>query len=251
MSLDEYMRWVTDYYYNSTNTTPRQNGTPVFIDPLSLEAYYKWKNTTSHGDISPSNPNYVPGHPETSNGSIIYIPTPIPCPTPTPMPVDDPWSREIHQAQPNIQLPPPDNEGNIPGILAWDAEHTRGLYPYYTPGDHAVIGLRFVNNFYPKEIKNPEVSLVLKKQVLGQYIVVQEAKWIEPITIPAIGVDQYEGHLISNLVGFNTTVYEFNVPDSIKYSGFNVDSSGNYVIEVSVYVDNVRACWLSKMITIV
>jgi hypothetical protein len=218
---------------------------------LLYSDFLKWKNATHYGEVSPNNPNYVPGHPETANGSLVYMPTPIPCPTPTPLPLDNPWSREIHQSQPNIALPPPDKEGNEPGILAWDAEHTKGLYPYYTPGDHAVVQLRFVNNYYYKDMVNPTVYIVVKKQVLGEYIEVSSISWIEKVTIPGIQIDQLEGHPINTYEGFNTTVYEFDIPDRYKFSGFSLDSSGNYIMEVSIYVDNVRACWISKMFTIV
>jgi hypothetical protein len=242
----EYIGWLYDYYgYNATPSV-----VPVFINPESYEAYLNWLNQT-HGDMSPGNPDYVPGHPETANGSIIFTVTPTPPPTPTPSPVDNPWSREIHKEQSTVQLPPPDKEGSEAGILAWDAEHSRGLYPYYSPDDHAVISLRFVNNFYPSAIKNPEVFIVLKKQVLNQYIVVQQAKWIEDVVIPAVDVDQYDGRLMSELPGFTTKVYEFDIPDTVEYSGFHVDSSGNYILEISIYADNVRACWISKQFAIV
>lgn len=235
------------------NTSPTPSPTPTFIDPMDQRNYQAWLDymNQTHGVVS-NDPGYVPGHPETANGSIIFLPTPIPCPTPTPIPSVDPWSRERHRIVDTVQLPPPDYESTEAGILAWDAEHSRGLYPYYSPGDHAVIGLRFVNNYYPKEIKNPEVYLVFKKQVLGQYIDVQSARWIEEgVTIPGAQVDQYEGRLLSALPGFTTTVYEFDVPDTFKQGPWTVDSTGNYILEINVYADNVRACWISKQVTII
>lgn len=249
MTLDEYLAWVEDYYYNTTNTTkPNQ----TYIDPMDQRNFQAWLDymNQTHG-VSGGNDSYVPGHPETSGGTIIYLPTPIPSITPTPTPTIDPWSRERHQAQPNIALPPPDKEGNQPGILAWDAEHSRGLYPYYTPGDHAVIQLRFVNNFYYHDMVNPTVLIVAKKQVLGEYVEVSRYSWVENVVVPAMQVDQLEGKPINNYEGFYTTIYEFDVPERYQFGSFSLDSGGNYVMEVSVYVDNVRACWISKMFTIV
>lgn len=238
---DAWVTWVADYYYHSE----RPEAMP-HINPLSMEAWELWKR--EQAGLACVTPKPFDG---TEYGVRIYVPTPIPCPTPTPVPTVDPWSRERHRIVDTVQLPPPDYESTEAGILAWDADHSRGLYPYYSPNDHAVIGLRFVNNYYPKEIKNPEVYLVFKKQVLGQYIDVQSARWIEEgVTIPGAQVDQYEGRLLSTLSGFTTTVYEFDVPDTFKQGPWTVDSTGNYILEISVYADNVRACWISKQVAI-
>jgi hypothetical protein len=240
-----YIGWLYDYY--GYNTTP--SVVPVFVNPESYEAYLNWINKT-HGDMSPGNPGYVPGHPETANGSIIFTVTPTPPATPTPIPVDNPRSREIHKTVDNVNMElPPDKEGSIANILAWDQEHTTGLYAYYSPGDHAVIIPRFVNNNCTQNITDPTITVTLSKYVLGQYIAVASYAWVEHVTIPGCNVDQYEGY-IRERPSF-TAVYEFDVPDKWQTGFGKIDTAGYYLIEVQVDTPwYKKACWFSKQIKI-
>jgi hypothetical protein len=246
INYKEYIGWLYEYYgYNATPST-----VPVFVNPESYEAYLNWLNQTQ-GDVSPGNPNYVPGHPETSNGSIIFVPTPTPSPTPTPIPSINPRSREVHKIVDNVNIEiPPDREGKIANVLAWDQEHTTGLYDYYSPGDHAVIIPRFVNNYCPQNITDPTITATLSKNVLGQWVVIASYAWVEHVTIPGAPVDQYEGRLLSELPAF-TTVYEFDVPDKWQTQFGKIDTAGYYLLEIQVDVPWYKqACWFSKQVKI-
>lgn len=248
MSLDEFTRWVTDYYYNTTNTTTNQ----TFRNPMDQRNYQDWLDymNQTHGAVS-NDPGYVPGHPETANGSILFMATPIPCPTPTPIVTITPQMRERHKTVDNVVIElPPDRDGKIANIIAWDQEHTTGLYDYYSPGDHIVLVPRFINNYCPQEIKDPSITIRISKYILGQWVELQSYSWVEHVTLEAVKVDQYEGRLYNDLPAF-TTVYEFDVPDKWSTQFGKIDTEGYYLIEVQVDLAWYnKACWFSKQVKI-
>jgi hypothetical protein len=143
----------------NATVTPLPNPTPVFIDPLSYEAYLKWLNSTDNGTL-PQNPDYIEGHPETASGYLIYTP---PSPTPTPTPTPDPLDGMIHQRR-DVSLIDLGYNAEQNGYLTLIplASNDTGVFPYYSIGDRPVFHLKFSCR-NPVEYVNPIVEIQINK----------------------------------------------------------------------------------------
>jgi hypothetical protein len=244
-NYDEYIRELEKFY--NVSDTPRENRT--FPDPIQFQMML---NLT----VLSNNTGYVPGHPETANGTLIFIPTPIPSPTPVPTPTPNPYYMEKHtelrDADAHYLVPNPDHTGTTPYILAYDAAHSHGIYPYYYKEDVTAIQLRFVNNQYKKNITKEHVDLVLQKQILGQFVTVKELSFDYNYFIPEVYVDQYEGNTdVSRLPGFMTEVISFEIPKEYEFGSLKVDTHGNYVLNIYIYADDILACKISQDVCII
>ncbi len=246
---DQYIRDL-EAFYNITET-PKENRT--FPDPLHYKTAqilmnYSSSNTASH------NPGYVEGHPETANGSLIFLPTPKPTPPPIPTPTPNPFSMEKHTKLLDVDqqyIPAPDHTGTTAGILAYDPGHSHGIYPYYYQGDITAIQLHFVNDQYKEAIDKERIELTIQKQVLGQYVTVISNSYDYTRHIAPASVDQYYGTTDkTKLPGFTTDVISFEIPRSFNFGGAAIDTRGSYILTVTVYVDGIQACKISQDLAI-
>jgi hypothetical protein len=236
----------------SPTVEPIDNASPASTVLPSYDDYLYWRDHYEN-KTTPGNPTSTPllnGDPALTNSVRIYTATPTPVATPTPSPAMNKEKHTDLRAEDSYLLPDSSKDATTTGIMAWDAAASKGLYSYYYKGDYANISLRFVSQYW-KPIDNPTIIMKLSKQdVFGGWHQVQYSTWNETAHLEPTMYDE-SGRIMTRLPGDVWVNYQFEVPDKIKYMGYNVDTSGRYLLECQIFYDNVQACSISKQVQII
>jgi hypothetical protein len=227
--------------------TPTPVPTPVFPDPIIDEEYWIWKNSTKNNTL-PNNPWYVPGHPETQPGYIIYTPTPVPTPTPTPTP--DPWDSYKHLPLRTWEyLPPNDYTAvNANESLFWNMYRSKGLEDFYhnDPGycDNPMFHLEFLSR-YLDEVKEPYVSITFEKLSIDP--VTYNTSWYNVFDIP---LAWYENTTIPKPTwNYDHTAFYYStvvIEKSIPGGALMYLTDGTYRLHIEVF-DHARTVRLGEV----
>ena len=228
-NYDDYVLWVTEYYYKPNVTEPWTAG---YVDPLSPDGYAEyelWMKENPAPSVKPFD--------GTNYGVSIYgSPTPTPTPTPTPIPWD---AGMVHQYRAvNLIDLGFDAEQNGYLTLIPQSSNDTGVFLYYSVGDMPVFHLKFSCR-NPVTYVNPVVQIDINKvDDYGHEVPGWTFNKTLNSTIPKASYT-YDGDLTEASTWTLTADPGFLIPPYFTDDAGNKEyTNGMYIIHITIWTPN-------------